>query len=118
MVVSLTASTHEMNSGHTSLVRNRTRPYPSTSDWAMNGSPEMMASTARTLRAAGMSGGGISSSFTSLIGMPRWPNARNRISRWLLNRFGTATVLPRRSSTRRMGESLWTIMAVPSRWPR
>ena len=51
-------------------------------EFAGNGSPEVMASTDRDCNAAGMSGGGISMSFTSSNVMPTFFNSRYKISFW------------------------------------
>jgi hypothetical protein len=49
----------------------------------MNGSPDVMASTARAYSAAGISGGGISMSLTRLMSSRRSLNALKSNNGWL-----------------------------------
>ena len=48
----------------------------------MKGSPDVIASTECESSAAGMSGGGISTIFTSSIVMPAFFSSRKTMSRW------------------------------------
>jgi hypothetical protein len=56
--------------------------------------------------------------FRSAMRMRLSSSALYRIRCWLEYRLGMATVFPFRSGIVRMPESLWTIIAVPSRCPR